>query len=78
LEDLSRQALSVPKSVRLLIALAQRESLANTALENGDLRMALSAWESRDKLLGLTEGVSISSVEANSLLVLIKQAAYNG
>jgi len=74
LEDLSRKVLSIPKSVYLTMAIVQRESLLNSALESGDWRMALSVLDSLAKLLGLTDGVSSQESNADSLLELMRKA----
>lgn len=70
-DDLS--ALSVRG--RLALAVEQREALAEQALRKGDFRMALAAWDSRDRFLGLTDRNPDEERQAAQTLVKLMELA---
>ncbi|MBN2713080.1 MAG: hypothetical protein JXR97_11715 [Planctomycetes bacterium] len=59
---------------RLALAVEQRETIICKAMENSDYRVALSAMDSRDKLLQLGD-TAVNSALPQSLLDLIELAA---
>ncbi|MFH0911726.1 MAG: hypothetical protein V1918_09515 [Planctomycetota bacterium] len=69
-------ALGQGPEARLSRAVLQRDEIVRRALEKEDLRVSLSALDSRDKLLGLLDRETFARDEAARTLLEVAELAY--
>lgn len=75
LAELAARQAAVSMAARLALAVEQREWIASRALRAEDWRVALSALDARDKLLGLSDGDVVADQSAAASLVGLAELA---